>query len=250
MSEPSLKPVLILGASSSIARGVAYAFAKRGYPLILAGRDAENLERLGKDIEVRFGVKVKSASFDALAEEGHALLLRHVVALMGGLSGAVLAFGDDALKQEAKYDFEAASKLIRVNYTGAVSILTYLAQFFEAQESGFIAAISSVAGERGRESNYVYGSAKAALSTYMQGLRHRLAMKGVTVLTVKPGFVDTALTFGQPGLFLVADPKDVGEKIVRAIEKKKSEVYIPGFWRAIMWTIRNIPNAIFNRMSL
>jgi decaprenylphospho-beta-D-erythro-pentofuranosid-2-ulose 2-reductase len=140
--------------------------------------------------------------------------------------------------------------VIASNFTGAVSILSYCANYFEPLQRGFIIGISSVAGDRGRQSNYVYGAAKGALSLYLQGLRNRLFAKGVRVITIKPGFVDTAMTFGLPGLFLVATPQSIGERIVAALGKSADIVYLPGFWRYIMLIIKHIPEPIFKRMKL
>jgi NAD(P)-dependent dehydrogenase (short-subunit alcohol dehydrogenase family) len=128
--------------------------------------------------------------------------------------------------------------------------LSLAATHLEAQGSGFLAAISSVAGDRGRQSNYVYGSAKGALSLFVQGLRNRLAPAGVRVHTIKPGFVDTPMTFGLPGMFLVADPGEIGEHIAAAIERGADVVYVPGFWRWIMLVIRLIPERVFKRLKL
>ena len=140
--------------------------------------------------------------------------------------------------------------MIVSNFTGAVSILNHCANYFETLQNGFIIGISSVAGDRGRQSNYLYGAAKGALSLYLQGLRNRLFVSGVRVITIKPGFVDTAMTFGLPGLFLVATPQFVGARIVSALGKSADIVYLPGFWRYLMLIIKHIPEAVFKRMKL
>ncbi len=143
-----------------------------------------------------------------------------------------------------------AEKIITSNFTGAVSILGICANYFEPLKRGFIIGISSVAGDRGRQSNYVYGAAKGALSIYLQGLRNRLFPSGVRVVTIKPGFVDTAMTFGLPGLFLVASPQHIGKQIVRTLSKSTDVVYLPGFWRFIMLIIKHVPEVIFKRMKM
>jgi len=241
--------VLILGATSAIARGTAAAFAARGNNLYLASRDIEELKRIAADLHVRYGVKVYYGLFDAEATATHAAFFQSVIQEMHELSGVVLAFGllGDQL---AARDFNVAEKIIASNFTGAVSILSHCANHFEPLKRGFIIGISSVAGDRGRQSNYVYGAAKGALSLYLQGLRNRLFASGVRVVTIKPGFVDTAMTFGLPGLFLVASPQEIGKQIVQALNKSADVVYLPGFWRYIMLIIKHIPEAIFKRMKM
>ena len=241
--------VLILGATSAIARATAAAFAARGDTLYLASRDEDELRRIAADLHLRYGVEVRHGSFDAEATGTHEAFFRSVRAAMPDLSGVVLAFGYLGDQQEAR-DFKVAAKVIARNFTGAASILSLCADYFEPLKRGFIIGISSVAGDRGRQSNYVYGAAKGALSLYLQGLRNRLSASGVRVITIKPGFVDTAMTYGLPGLFLVASPQSVGERIVAALGKSADVVYLPWFWRYIMLIIKHIPEPIFKRMKL
>ncbi len=241
--------VLILGATSAIARATAVAFAARGNTLYLASRDEDELRRIAADIYLRYGVNVYYGLFDAAATDTHEKFFKSVVAIMPDLSGVVLAFGYLG-DQHAARDFSAGAKIIAANFTGAASILSLCANHFEALQRGFIIGISSVAGDRGRQSNYMYGAAKGALSLYLQGLRNRLYSSGVRVITVKPGFVDTAMTYGLPGLFLVASPQNIGERIVRSLDKSADVVYLPWFWRYIMLIIKHIPEPIFKRMKL
>jgi short-subunit dehydrogenase len=250
MTDERNKPVLILGATSAIARGVAQALARRGYALYLAARDLEQLEHVAADLQVRYGAEVDFGSFDVTATTTHKSFLEGVVEEMGGLEGVVLAVGWTTPQQEAEQNFTMVERAMLLNYTGPVSILDRCARFFEQQHRGFIVGISSVAGDRGRQSNYYYGAAKGALTRYLEGLRNRLFHAHVGVMTVKPGFVDTATTFGMPGLFLVASPQSVGEAIVRALEKRRSVIYVPWFWRYIMLIIRHIPEFIFKRLKL
>lgn len=244
------EPVLILGALSSIARASADAFAAKGHPLYLAGRDTEELARVASDIKVRYGVPCSYGRFDAEAFGEHLPFLQNVVNEMGGLYGVLLAFGELGDQTQATMDFSNAHTIIDRNYTGACSILTHCANYLGKMEKGFIIGISSVAGDRGRQSNYVYGSAKAGLTVFLQGLRNRLFHAGVRVITVKPGFVDTAMTFGKPGLAMVASPQYVGEKIVEALQKSRDDIYLPWFWRYIMLIVRNVPEFIFKRLKL
>lgn len=241
--------VLILGATSAIARATATAFAKRGDALYLASRDLDELQRLAADLHVRHGVEVRYGLFDAEATDSHEVFLLSVIEAMPSISGVVLAFGylGDPL---AARDFKVGVKVIAANFTGAASILSLCANYLESKQHGFIIGIGSVAGDRGRQSNYVYGAAKGALSLYLQGLRNRLFASGVRVITVKPGFVDTAMTFGLPGLFLVASPQVIGERIVATLSKSADVVYLPWFWRYIMLIIKHIPEPIFKRLKL
>jgi decaprenylphospho-beta-D-erythro-pentofuranosid-2-ulose 2-reductase len=242
--------ILLLGATSGIGRGIADALARRGHPLYLGGRDEEELERVASDLTIRHGVPVRHAPFDALAPRRHAAFVRKVIAEAGPLSGAVVAFGYLGHQSLAEHDVREADTVFRTNFTGAASVLAPLADHLEERGGGFLLAVSSVSGDRGRKSNYAYGAAKAALNAYLSGLRQRLAPKGVRVVTVKPGFVDTAMTFGMDGLFLVASPQEVGERIARAAEGGTDVLYVPWFWRWIMAAIRAIPEPVFKRLSL
>ncbi len=242
--------VLILGATSAIARGSAAAFARRGRALYLAGRDLEELRRDAADLAIRYGVEVRFGAFDAEATEHHATFLERVGAEMGELAGVLVAFGYLGDQGKAAADFAETEAIINRNFVGAVSILNLCAARMEQGGSGFIAGIASVAGDRGRQSNYTYGAAKGAFALYLQGLRNRLFPAGVRVLTVKPGFVDTGMTFGMPGLFLVATPAAVGERIARAAERGRDVLYVPWFWRYIMLIITHIPERIFKRLKL
>ena len=241
--------VLILGATSAIARASAAAFAARGDALYLASRDEDELRRISADLQLLYGVEVHQGFFDAEATETHEEFFKSVVTVMPKFSGGVLAFGYLG-DQLAARDFKVGEKNITANFTGAASILSHCANYFELKKSGFIIGIASVAGDRGRQSNYVYGAAKGALSLYLQGLRNRLYISGVRVITIKPGFVDTAMTYGLPGLFLVASPQSIGKGIVGSLNKSADVVYLPWFWRYIMLIIRCIPEPIFKRMKL
>ena len=241
--------VLILGATSAIARATAAAFAARGDALYLASRDLDELQRLATDLRLRHGVEVRYGLFDAEAISTHETFFQSVTEEMPNLSGVVLAFGYLGDQQAAR-DFNVGAKIIAANFTGAASILSYCANYMEPLQRGFIIGIASVAGDRGRQSNYVYGAAKGALGLYLQGLRNRLFASGVRVITIKPGFVDTAMTYGLPGLFLVASPQDIGERIVASLGKSADVVYLPWFWRYIMLIIKHIPEPIFKRMKL
>jgi len=243
-------PVLILGASSSIARATASVLASKGHPLYLAGRDLNDLARLASDLKIRHGITVQFGFFDAEDYGSHDKFLRDVVQQMGGLEGVIVALGYLGDQKVAVRDFKEGELIIRRNFTGVCSILSLCANYLESQKRGFIIGISSVAGDRGRQSNYFYGAAKGGVSLYLQGLRNRLFPAGVRVITIKPGFVDTAMTFGMPGLFLVVSPQYAGERIARSLRRSRDIVYVPWFWRYIMWIIRMIPEPVFKRLKL
>ncbi len=241
--------VLILGATSAIARAAAAAFAARGRSLYLAARDTDELARTASDLAIRYGVDVAFGPFDADDLPGHAKILEDAEARMGRIDGVLLAFGLLGDRGKWTREVDEALRIIQVNFTDAVSILVHCAAYFERRRSGFIIGLSSVAGDRGRRSNYPYGAAKGALSLYLQGLRGRLHPAGVRVLTVKPGFVDTPMIYGLPGTFLVASPQRVGEAVVRALERGKDVAYVPWFWRPIMAIVKLLPEALAKRLD-
>ncbi len=243
------KPILILGATSSIAQASAAAFARRGYPLYLAARDQEELTRIATDLSIRYEIPIFCGYFDAEAISVHQAFFTKVLTETQGLSGVVQVFGYLSATAPGKQQ-EEDLKTITINFTGAVSLLNLCADYFAQQQTGFIIGVSSVAGDRGRQSNYIYGAAKGALSLYLQGLRNKLYSQNVRVITIKPGFVDTRMMFGRPGIFLAASPDYIGERIARSIKTQRDIIYLPGFWRYIMLIIKLIPEKIFKRLNL
>lgn len=243
--------VLILGATSAIARAVAAEFASHKFYLILAGRDREELEALAADAGLRYGASVQTQVFDILDFESLPRTLGSCLSAAGEeLEGVILAVGYQGDQGAAQSDPCQARRILDTNFTGCVLALNVVAEHFERRRKGFICALSSVAGDRGRQSNYLYGAAKGGFSTYLQGLRNRLSAAGVQVITVKPGFVDTRMTFGHPHLFLVATPESVARGIYKAVVQKKDVVYLPWFWRFIMLVLRLIPERVFKRLRL
>ncbi len=240
---------LVLGASSSVARAFARIAAEDGADLILAGRDIEDMNHTAGDISVRTGRKAAVLAFDAEDVAGHEKFAADVTGRADFLN-VFLAFGAMPEQEEIDADFALAERTIAVNYTGAVSVLHRLAPRLEAQGDGHVVVLSSVAGDRGRLKNYVYGSAKAGLNTYLQGLRARLFRKGVAVTTIKPGFMDTDMTWGLDGMFLVASPEQAARACLKAAKKRRHVVYVPFFWWGIMTIIRHIPEFIFKKMNI
>lgn len=242
--------VLILGATSGIGKAVARRWAMDKADLILAARDTAEAERTAADLRVRFGAKARVVEFDALKFESYQQFANGFFTDGSQLAGVVLCYGYMTDQTEAQQNPEAARQTIDTNYTSPVLLLEQFAAQFEKAKSGFICAVSSVAGDRGRQSNYIYGSSKAGLNSFLEGLRVRLFKSGVHVVTVKPGFVDTAMTWGLPGLFLVAKPEKVADDMWKAVRRGRSMIYTPWFWRYIMLIIRMIPDFIFKRMKL
>jgi short-subunit dehydrogenase len=243
--------VLIVGATSTIARHAAGELASRGSRLHLAARDEAEAERIGQDLEVRRGAEVSWSPFEATEYEGHERLLDIATEAMGGLEGLFVAVGMLGDQTRAEADPGHLRDVIEINYGAPASLITAAANRFEEQGDGWIAALSSVAGDRGRPSNYAYGSAKAGLTAFLEGLRGRLHESGVHVLTAKPGPTDTKMTFGMDDPPpLMAKPERVAKRIVWAIEKEKDVCYAPPIWRYIMAAIRLIPTPMFKKFDL
>ncbi len=241
--------VLILGATSPIARALGEAYAHQGQAVFIAARDAEEAKRIASDLEVRHQVRVGSGVFDAVKFDEHDLFLDHVESVVGPIDTLVVAFGDMGLPPD-EADFASTHRVIDVNYTGAVSVCEASADRMIARGSGVVIGISSVAGDRGRASNYIYGSAKGAFTLYLQGLRNRCFKVGVHVMTVKLGFVDTRLTFGMDTAIPIASPEAAAAAILSAAQRGENELYYPRFWRGIMGVIKAIPENVFKRLSL
>jgi short-subunit dehydrogenase len=244
--------VLILGATSGIAKELSRVLAQRGCSLVLAGRDSGELEKSAADLRLRYQAHVDVEVFDAVDFAGHAAFVSRCLSRPDPIDGVILCYGSLPDQRQTEMVADEARRAIDVNLTSAVAILSPLASYLESRRSGYLAAISSVAGDRGRQSNYTYGAAKAGLTVYLQGLRNRLYRSGVHVLTIKPGFVDTPMTRGllNPNSPLVASPARVARDIDRAIRRRRNTLYTPWFWRAIMLVIGMVPEPIFKRMKL
>jgi decaprenylphospho-beta-D-erythro-pentofuranosid-2-ulose 2-reductase len=241
--------ILIIGASSAIAQATARCYAQAGTTFFLLARDAEKLELLAGDLRVR-GANVFAQTLDVSQIDAHEAVIEQVFVQLERVDIALLAYGTLPDQVACERDFSLARQEIELNAISKLSLLSLLANRLELQGAGVIAAITSVAGDRGRQSNYVYGASKAMVSVFLQGLRNRLHKLGVAVVDIKPGFVDTPMTAQFDKGLLWAQPETVAAGIVKAINKKKAVVYLPGFWRWVMWVIRNIPERIFIRLSL
>jgi decaprenylphospho-beta-D-erythro-pentofuranosid-2-ulose 2-reductase len=242
------KNVLILGATSDMAVAIAKKFAMEGDRVILAARNIDKLKPIESDIQIRYNASVTSVAFDALNFESHETFYR---ALSFAPDIVVCVFGLLGDQSKAQSNWKECAEIINSNYTGAVSILNVVANNFEAKKQGTIVGISSVAGERGRQSNYLYGSAKAGFTAYLSGLRNRLFPSNVHVLTVKPGFVKTKMieNLKTPGP-ITGTPDAVANKIYKAVEKKQNVIYVLPVWRLIMLIIKSIPEGVFKKLKL
>jgi len=245
-----MRKILIMGATSAIAEATAREFARRGDALMLVGRNAERLQAIAADLKLRGAALAEVRVLDAREVDAYPALLDDATRSLGGLDTALIAHG--TLSDQAQCQLDAARMLeeFRINALSVMVLCTHLANRFEAQGQGTIAVISSVAGDRGRQSNYVYGSAKAAVTAFSSGLRQRLYPKGVRVVTIKPGFVDTPMTAAFKKGPLWASPPAVGKTIAQAMIRGTPVVYTPWFWWGIMAIIKAIPEFVFRRLKL
>lgn len=231
-----------------MAMALAHTFGARGHPLQLAARNVADLEAAKTDLELRHNVSVSLHELDALAPETHADFVSNLGELPEIAISAIGYMGDQTASEQ---DPAAAAQVMRSNFEGPANLLGILANHFVARGSGTLVGISSVAGDRGRATNYIYGSAKAGFTAYLSGLRNRLAKVGVHVLTVLPGFVATRMTEGMDlNPKLTAEPEAVAEAIARACDRQKNVIYVLPIWWLVMLIIRNIPERIFKKLSL
>jgi short-subunit dehydrogenase len=245
-----MRRILIVGAGSAIAEATARIFAARGDAIFLVGRKPEALESIAADLKVRGAHAVGMEVMDAANLSAHASMLDRCEAFLGGLDTVLVAYGTLSDQKACESSAELTVAELHTNAVSVAALLTPIAARFEQRRSGAIAVISSVAGDRGRQSNYVYGSAKALVSAFLSGLRQRLYKAQVSVITIKPGFVDSPMTAAFRKGPLWAKPHQVAKGIVHAIDRSRTIVYLPWFWRAIMFIIRAIPEAVFRRLRL
>lgn len=248
-ADTSTRRVLVIGATSAIASEVARAYAERGASLVLTGRNPERLAAVAGDLAVRGATGVETVVLDVLVIEEHSGLMDLAFAAPG-LEVAVIAHGTLPDQTRCQESPRETLRALEVNFTATAALLTLLANRFEAQRRGTIAVITSVAGDRGRQSNYVYGAAKGGLGVFLQGLRNRLHRAGVTVVTLKPGLVDTPMTAGLPKTYLFSTARRAGRAIHNAIEAQRDVAYIPWFWRPIMALITHLPEPVIKRLRL
>ena len=248
MSSTDSSTVLLLGARSDIGRALVHRFASEGYQFQLAARNVKELETDVRDYKIRYGVESSLHEFDARDLASHRIFYEH---LHPKPDIVLCVFGFYPEPEKALSQPEILQETLETNFLGAASILQYIGNEMQERGSGTIVGISSVAGDRGRAKNYIYGSAKAGFTAFLSGLRNRLYKHGVHVLTVKPGFVRTAMTEGMDlPATLTAQPEQVAKDIYKAVQKKKNIVYTRWMWRYIMLIIRHIPERFFKKMDI
>ena len=242
--------VLVIGATSKIAEAAARLWAIDGHDFVLVGRTLDRLEAMAPDLMARGASSVSCKPLDFADLPSHSAFVADLVASFGKIDIALFCHGLLGEQKEGELDFNKAHEVIQVNFLSFVSLLTPLANHMELNRGGSLVVVSSVAGDRGRQSNYIYGSAKGAMSLFAQGLRNRLTPANVDVITVKPGFVDTPMTAHVEKNKLFATPEVIGQGIVSAVEKRRNVVYLPVIWWAIMTVIKLIPEFIFKKLKL
>jgi decaprenylphospho-beta-D-erythro-pentofuranosid-2-ulose 2-reductase len=224
--------------------------AARNVHWMLVARNPRKLSVVAQDLLTRGAPAVETWILDLDDTRAHPELLAATVERLGGIDMALIAHGVLGDQPAAEKDFEIAAAILHTNFLSTVSLITWLTNYFQARRSGVLAVISSVAGDRGRKSNYVYGTSKGALNIFLDGVRNRVDRDGVQVLTIKPGFVATPMTAHLPQNALFASPDQIAGGIVRAVERRKDVVYVPWFWAGIMLLIRLIPGRFFKKLNL
>lgn len=243
--------IVILGATSTIARSIILQLTGRDDRVCLAARNPAELHRVAADLRLRRDPRlVIEQEFDTNLPNTHSRITEYIWHSLGGVDIVIVCTGELGDQDAARHDPMAIHRIIHSNYAGVATILAPFVDRMEERGRGELVVLSSVAGDRARQSNYIYGSAKAGIDAYFAGLRNRLQGTGVTATTVKLGFTDTRMVHGKSGMFLVASPETVARSIVGCIGRSASVVYVPWFWRFIMLLIRSIPGFLFNRLRL
>lgn len=243
--------ILIVGATSAIASACARRWAKDGAAFFLVARDLEKLDQVAADLAVRGASETHAFRMDATDLAAHSDMLTACTGMLGRIDIALLAHGTLPDQAACERDMELALREFATNGSSVIALMARLANHLEVQRSGCLAVITSVAGDRGRPTNYVYGSAKAAIQVFSEGLRARLFRAGVHLIDIRPGFVDTPMTrhLSLPPM-LVAQPDAVARRILAGIGRRADVLYVPAFWASAMWVVRNIPRFAFKRMQL
>lgn len=241
--------VLIAGATSAIGQATARLLAKDACSFFLVARDSIKLDAVVSDLRARGAERVETLIGDLNDRRVQKLSVERSVAALGNLDLFLLFFGTLSDQAQCEHVTDRIAEELTTNFVSAATLLNDVARPMEARRSGTIAVVSSVAGDRGRKSNYIYGSAKAGLTAYLEGLRNRLFVSGVHVLTIKPGIVDTPMTENLKSRPLVVGPARVARDIYRAVQRKKDVIYTPLRWKFVMCVIRKIPERLFKRMN-
>jgi hypothetical protein len=245
-----MRKTLIIGATSAIAQATARLVAEAGDAMYLVARNESRLMAIADDLKIRGASAVHTGVLDVLDYDRHTAVIGGAIKALNGLDLVLIAHGTLPDQKACEQSIDLTRTEFEINALSTISMLTSLANYFEEKQQGTIAVISSVAGDRGRKSNYVYGSAKGAVTVFLQGLRNRLQKSGVHVLTIKPGFVDTPMTSGFKKNLLWAKPEDIAESILHSINSKKDVTYTPWFWCYVMYILKRIPERIFKKLGL
>lgn len=245
-----MKNIVIIGANSAIAEATARIYAGAKANFFLVARNEEKLKILTEDLKVRGAESVSSITLNLADTSRHDEVVAKAFEILGNIDLVLVAHGVLPNEKECEENYDILREVFEINTLSSISFIHRFSKIMEEKKEGIIACIGSVAGDRGRKSNYVYGASKAALDVFLQGLRNRLFSSGVHVLTIKPGFVDTPMTQSFKKGFLWASPEKIGQGICRAVLKKKNVVYLPGFWRMIMMVIRHVPEFVFKKTNL
>jgi short-subunit dehydrogenase len=249
MKKQPIRHIAILGATSALAQAAAKLFAQDAASFFLVGRSESHLQAVKDDLNVRGAFAAEYAVCDLASASNHELLFEELKKRFPEMDAVLIAYGSLGNHALTQRHWEAAQEEIQTNFVSVVSLLTLLAAHFEEKGRGLIAVIGSVSGDRGRQSNYVYGAAKGGLEIFLQGLRNRLYKKGVRVLTIKPGMVATPMTAHMKQGLLFSTPEKVGRDIYKAMNQNKDVLYTPCYWRLIMCILKSIPEFLFKRLS-
>jgi decaprenylphospho-beta-D-erythro-pentofuranosid-2-ulose 2-reductase len=242
--------VLVLGATSSIAIATMRRLAARNTHFMLVARHSDRVMAVAQDLLTRGAATVDTWVMDLDDTAAHPEMLAIAAERLGKIDLALISHGVLGDQQAAEADFEVAAAILHTNFISTVSLLTWLGNYFQAQQGGALAVVSSVAGDRGRKSNYVYGASKGALNIFLEGMRNRIDRDGVQVLTIKPGFVATPMTAHVAHNALFATPDQVARGILKAVEQRRDVAYLPWFWAWIMLLVRAIPGSRFKKMNM
>ena len=245
-----MKKILILGATSAIAESCAKIWARKGASLFLVGRNEEKLNKINSDLKLSGSKEIFSYLMNLNTIEEHKKMLDEAQNKLGDLNIILIAYGNLPNQENCEEDVSSTLDEIKTNAISTIALLTEISKILSKKKSGTIAVITSVAGDRGRASNYVYGSAKAMVSTFLSGLRQRLDKSNISVVDIKPGFIDTPMTKNYKKNFLWSSPEKISPKIVKAIDNGESEIYVPSFWKIIMLVIKYIPGFIYKKIRL
>ena len=245
-----MKKILILGATSAIAESCAKIWARKGASLFLVGRNEEKLNKINSDLKLSGSKEIFSYLMNLNTIEEHKKMLDEAQNKLGDLNIILIAYGNLPNQENCEENVTVTLDEIKTNAISTIALLTEISKRLVKKKSGTIAVITSVAGDRGRSSNYVYGSAKAMVTTFLSGLRQRLSKLDISVVNIKPAFIDTPMTKNFKKNFLWSTPEKIAPKIVRAIASNKGEIYVPSFWKLIMMVIKYIPDFIYKKIRL